>query len=273
MIVTPRLAHGAVREAVRSNCEKLDSMVESLRQTRIKAPSTYRRFDEWFRKYKKIYEPVALLIVFGKIGRRRGAFSAFTASFAEIGGEWELEIKQLCITFSPGEIEHVALKSLPVTISGHALERMFQRTASIQWSVVRDCLAGATLMFNAAVPAYVAAGCKQCAVPAEKGMLVGQVVDGKLMLRTFLPDVPLQPKWHTLLSDLNAFIADHKTAIGTSALADDEEAAYALKALLVEKKHSWLLEPYAPGVDQLQNAWRSRQSASSPDDCVSPASV
>ena len=87
MIVTQSLAHGAVREAVRLTSEKVDAMWKALERVGIDAPSTYRRFDEWFRKYRGIYERAALLIVFGKIGRRRGAFSAFTPAFEEVAGD------------------------------------------------------------------------------------------------------------------------------------------------------------------------------------------
>ena len=258
MFVTSSLAHGAVREAVRLTSEKSHAMWEALKRTGIQAPSTYRRFDDWFRKYRGIHEQAAMLIVFGKIGRRRGAFSAFIPLLDEVEGGWDLEIRHISLTFSPGHMERIGVERLPVTISGHALERMFQRTDSIQWGVVRDCLAGAALMLHTATAAYVAAGCRQCAIPAEKGLLVGQVVEGKLLLRTFLPGSALQPKWQTLLSDLNAFIARHRLAIETAALTPDDEAEIALRAFLRLRQHKWLFEPYLPGVDPLEDAWRSR---------------
>ncbi len=236
-------------------------MWEAFTRTPIRVPATYRRFDEWFRTQRRIHEQAALLIVFGRIGRRRGAFSAFTPQFQEAGGGWALEIKQLSVKFSPGRLEQLSLERLPVTISGHALERMFQRTDSIRWPVARDCLAGATLLLNVAIPAYVGAGCRQCVIPAEKGMLVGQVVEGELALRTFLPEPALQPKYQSLLSDLNRFIAQHKPAIETAALTPDDEPAIALKALLTLGKHKWLVEPYVPGVDAMKGAWRSRETA------------
>jgi len=98
-----------------------------------------------------------LLIVFGRIGRRGGAFSAFTPEFEEVEGGWDLKIRQLALKVSPGCLEQISWERLPVTISGHALERMFQRTNSIEWPVIRDCLASATLLLNAAIPAYIAA--------------------------------------------------------------------------------------------------------------------
>ena len=261
MFVTPSLAHGAVREAVRLSSEKSDRLWDALSRTQVGAPSTYRRFGEWFRKYHGLHEQAALLIVFGKIGRRRGALSAFTPVFEEVEGGWDLDIRRLSMIFSPGRLEHIGLERLPVTIAGHALERMFQRTDSIQWLVVRDCLASATLLLSASVSAYITAGCKQCAVPAEKGLLVGQVVEGKLALRTFLPEREISPKWRMLLSDLNAFIARHKLAIETSALTPDDEAATALKAVLTSRKYNWLFEPYVRGVDSMESAWRSRGPA------------
>jgi hypothetical protein len=143
---------------------------------------------------------------------------------------------------------------------------MFQRTGSIQWSMIRDCLADAALILNAAVPAYIGAGCKQCAVPAEKGLLVGQVVEGELALRTFLPELELQSKWQMLLSDLKNFPLQHKLAVETSALTADDDAVNALKTLLRLGKYKWLFDPYAPGLDLLDCAWRSKETVETPDD-------
>ena len=259
MVVTNSLARGAVREAVRLNKSRVDSMLASLRRERIRAPATHRRFDEWFRTQRHVYEEAALLIVFGKIGRRRGAFSAFWPQFREFEGAWMLDITHLSIVFSPGRLEQVGLELLPVSISGHALERMFQRTDSIQWVSVRDCLAGATLFLNAAIPAYIAARCNQCVIPAEKGVLVGQVVDGSLALRTFLPASALQPRWQTTLSDLNNFSVQHKLAIDTAALTSDDAASVALQELLTTAKYEWLRDRYAPGIDLMEEAWRSKE--------------
>lgn len=264
MLVTPSLASGAVKEAARSNSAAVSAMLNELKRRRIKAPATYRRFNEWFRTNRHLHEHCALLIVFGAIARRGGAFSAFMPLFQEGGGGWELEIRQLSVRFSPGQLEFVSLERMPVTISGHALERMFQRNGTIQWSMVRDCLAAATLLLNAAVPAYVAAGCRQCAIPAEKGLLVGQVVAGELALRTFLPALDLRPRWQSLLSDLTNFPVKHKQAVEVSALTSDNEAANALQTLLRSGKHDWLFDPYVPGVDARDEAWRSKESAGEP---------
>lgn len=273
MIVTPSLASGAVREAARSSSAAAREMLIALERTGIEAPPTYRRFDEWFRKHRVIHEQCALLIVFGKIARRRGAFSAFMPVFGEDSGGWELEIRQLSVKFSPGYLEHVSMKRLPVTISGHALERMFQRTGSIQWSMVRDCLADAALLLNAAIPAHVAAGCKQCAIPAEKGLLVGRVVGSELAFRTFLPGLALQPKWQMLLSDLTKFPVEHKQAVETSALTSDDEAESAMKTLLGSGKHKWLFEPFAPGVDPLNEAWHSKETTADAQDSLDDDSL
>lgn len=260
MLVTPSLASGAVREAARATSAAAKVLFNTLERKPFKAPETFRRYKVWFRRHRIIHEHCAVLIVFGTIGRRRGAFSAFMPVFEEDGVGWELEIRQLSLEFLPGDIELAAVRRLPVTISGHALERMFQRTGSIQWSTIRDCLAAAALLLNAAVAAYIAAGCKQCAIPAEKGLLVGQVVDGRLDLRTFLPELDLQPKWRKLLSDLSKFLVEHKQAVHTSALTSDDEAANALITLFSSERHKWLCEPYSPSVDPLNQAWRSKEA-------------
>ncbi len=263
MVITTSLAHGAVREAVRLNIAKVEAMLAAQKRSPFKAPATYRRFDEWFRLQRRIFEQAALLIVFGKIGRRRGAFTAFIPAFQETDGIWELEIEQLSVQFSPGHLERLHQERLAVTLSGHALERMFQRTESIEWPVIRDCLAGATLFLNAGIAAYTAMGCKQCAIPAEKGLLLGQVIEDRLALQTFVPGHELQPKYRTLMADLDQFVTRHHDAVETSALTSDPEAAAVLQELLSRGPHRWMMEPYTPGVDPGDKAWDSRIRAPS----------
>lgn len=261
MVVTPSLARGAVREAVRVNGAKWEGMHRELQRTRIKAPPTFRRFGDWFRTYRRIHEQVSILIICGLIGRRRGALTAFNPLFIEVGQGWVLKIQRVSLEITPGRVERFDSELLPVTIDGHALERMFQRTDSIKWSVVRDCLATAIMFMNTAIHAYGEAGCKQCALPAEKGLLVGEVVEGELALNTYLSATTLQPKWDKLLSDINIFGINQKDLIHVSALTGNVDAGVALTTVLGAGKHKWLLDPYARGVDRMEEAWRSRDTA------------
>ena len=263
MVITASLAHGAVREAVRLNIAKVEAMWDAQMRSPIMAPATHRRFDEWFRLQRRIFEQAALLIVFGKIGRRRGAFSAFIPSFQETDGIWELDIEQISVQFSPGRLERMDIEPLAVSVSGHALERMFQRTESIEWPVIRDCLAGATLFLNAGIAAYRAMGCRQCAIPAGTGLLLGQVIEDRLALRTFVPGHELQPRYRTLMSDLDQFMTRHHEAVEASALTPDPQAATVLQELLSRGPHKWMMEPYTPGVDPRDKAWDSRIRAPS----------
>lgn len=260
MHITPSLAHGVLREAILSTSKRAETLANVLARKKGRTPPTFRRFDEWFRVQRGIHEKAALLIVFGMVGRRRGAFSAFLPQFKESDGEWELDIKKLFIQFSPGCLEGFNFDRLQVTISGHALERMFQRTDSIHWAVIRDCLASATLFLNAAIPAYVAKGCKQCVIPAGKGLLVGHVTEGELRLRTFLPNSNLQPKWQSMSSSLGKAVSQQQDAFNAAVLISDEDATDGIKRLLDQPEFKILHTEYFPGVDRMEAAWRSKET-------------
>lgn len=258
MVVTVSLARGAVRAAAETQSRASAEALARCDKVGFEPPATLRRFAEWFRKQRTIHEKHALLIVFGMIGRRRGAFSAYFPHFEEIDTEWNLSIHRLHLEISPGKFDAMDQTELPAKISGHALERMFQRTNTIEWAVIRDCLAGATLFLNAVAAAYVDSGCKNCAIPAEKGMLVGQITDGILHLRTFLPDSQLNPKWQSLYDELLAFSASNRAAINSAALAPDDAAGRLFSELLKSGKRGWLFVPYVPGNDPMEDAWRQK---------------
>lgn len=261
MVVTVSLARGAVRAAAERQSRLSATALAQLKKLGYEAPATLRRYAEWFRKHQAAHEKHALLIVFGMIGRRTGAFSAYLPQFQEIDGAWNLGIHLLQFEFSPGNLQSVEMRRLPVRISGHALERMFQRTNTVEWPVIRDCLAGATLFLNAAMAAYRDSGCRRCAIPAEKGTLVGQVADGVMNLRTFLPDSNLSPKWQSLYDDLRTFAANNTEEINRAALAPDDHASRLLGEVLKLGKFRWLSLPYSPGHDPLEDAWASKGAA------------
>ena len=258
MVVTQSLAKGVVREVIRNQYQTREELVARIRRVRIKPPSTKRRFADWFRERVSIHEKEALLIAHGMVGRRTGAFAAYSLNFVENEKEWSATIAILYIEFSPQRIERIVSETLPVIISGHALERAFQRTDSIDWSVVREYLAGAVLFANAVASAWLASGCKQCAVLAEKGMLVGQIVDGTIHLRTFLPETQLGARWGALYCDLKDFLAEHEQMIHAAALGSNEDANLAFGNLLATGNRRWLYQPYVPGKDREEDAWRAR---------------
>jgi hypothetical protein len=262
MVVTQSLAKGAVREAMRRHIETGQDLFNRLRKTGIEPPSTRRRYAEWFRNHAAVFEKDALLIAHSVPNRRKGAFAAYRLESLESDGDWRVKITVLRIEFSPGRMERLDTETLPVTISGHALERVFQRTDSIDWRVIRDYLAGAILFANAVGPAWLKSSSQQCAVLAEKGMLVGQVVDHALRLRTFLPETQLGVRWEALYRELNAFSAEHKQAINAAALGLRDEASIAFNQFLESGRHRWLFRPYIPGEDVEEDAWRRQEPAS-----------
>ena len=266
MVVTQSLAKGVVREVIRRQCETRGELIARIKKVRIRPPSTKRRFAEWFRERVSIHEKEALLIAHGMVGRRTGAFAAYSLNFVESESDWRGRIAILYIEFSPQRIERIVSETLPVIISGHALERVFQRTESIDWKNVRDCIAGATLFANAVASAWLASGCKQCAVLAEKGMLVGHVEDDAIHLRTFLPETQLGARWEALYRDLKDFSEEHEEMINAAALGSNEDASLAFSHFLESGKHRWLFQSYVAGKDCEEVAWRAREQALARED-------
>lgn len=257
MVVTPSLAKGAVREAVRKQGETSRQLLDLMRKTVLKPPSTKRRYAEWFRKQTAFHERDALLIACGMSGRRTGAFAAYSLGFLGTDLSWTAHISMLRIECSPGQINDIESETLPLTISGHALERLFQRTDSIDWGIIRGYLAGAALFSNAVAQAWLESGSEQCAVLAERGMFVGQVVENSLRLRTFLPETDLGARWGALYDDLKRFSDEHEHQISLAALGLREEANSAFSKVLESGSHRWLFRPYSPGDDPEDEAWRS----------------
>jgi len=265
MVVTQSLAKGVLREVVRKQSDTREELSARMRIAGLRPPSTKRGFAGWFRERVAIHEREALLIVHGMAGRRTGAFAAYSPTFLEHDSAWTVQISLLYIEFRPGRIDRIETETLPVTISGHALERMFQRTDSIDWRITRDCLAGAVLFANAAARAWLESGCEQCAVLAEKGMLVGRIVDGTLHLRTFLPESQLGARWSALHRDLKAYSEEHKQAINAAALGSSDDVGNVFGQLLESGSHRWLFRSYAPGEDPDEDAWRAHELVQKPE--------
>lgn len=259
MVVTSSLARGAVRAAAETQSRAVADALARLKKGSLELPASLRRFARWFHKIHAMHENHALLIVFGMIGRRKGGFAAFLPQFEEIDNAWNLGISALHIEFSPGNLDAINQNELSVRISGHAIERMFQRANTIEWAVIRDCLAGATLFLSTVADAYVKTGCKRCAIPAEKGMLVGQIADEIIYLRTFLPDFQLSQKWQSLYEELLAFSANNAEAINAAVLVPDDEVVRLFGEILKSGRYGWLFQPYVPGYDLMEDAWRSSE--------------
>jgi hypothetical protein len=264
MIVTQSLARGAVRAAAARHSEAAARAYSRLVKSGVSAPVTLRRYGAWFRRHQGIFERDALLIALGWVSRRGGAFCAYSPAFEKSEKGWELGIRKLRIEFVPGDIVAIDEERMPVRVSGHALERMFQRINTIDWPVIRDCLAGATHFICAAGEAYASSDLRQCAIPADRGLLVGQVQDDELTLRTFLPDSQLNLKWQAIYEDLRRFRDENEKAMKQAALVPDPGLRARLRELIASGRHQWLRRAYVPGEDPLEDAWRLRVS-STPD--------
>lgn len=258
MVITDSLARGLVREAVAVQSRRARRAWEELNRARTPVPDSLRGFGKWFREQQRIFQSKAILIAYGTVGRRRGTFSSFMPAFVEAPRGWVLEIDRLTVAFTPGRLERLELERLPVTICGHALERIFQRVQTLRWTEVRDCLAGAVIFAAAAVEPYVSGGFRQCALPAERGLLVGQVERDRLSLNTFLPADDLNPKWAALLRDFRALLETQSQAFHVAAASASADPAHLVSECLQRERHRWLRMPYVPSADPMEDAWDAR---------------
>ncbi len=265
MVVTSSLARGLVRETVSTQSRRCAQAWEALRESRLRAPATFRGFRKWFAERERVFQTKAILIAHGTVGRRRGVFSVYMPAFRDDEEGWVLEIDRFSVEFEPGLIHSFTVGRLPLTVSGHALERMFQRGQTLSWSDVRNCLADAAIFSVVAVEAYLHAGYRQCAVPAERGLLVGQIDDRRLHLRTFLPSQDLNRRWQGLLEDFRGVLSTRTEAFKVAAAVGDDELVGVVGELLATPRHAWLREPYVPGQDPLERAWASRTPGGQPD--------
>ena len=194
MVITSSLARGLVRDAVARHSERCHRVWRRLSQSRLRAPASLRRFREWFETHQRAFQDGALLIAYGRVGRRRGVFTSFMPAFSQTDLGWVLMIDRLRIACEPGRIVQIDSTRLPLRVCGHALERMFQRGETIAWADVRDALADALVFYSGAHRAYAEGGYLQGPLPVSGGLLAGQFAEGVLELKTFLPDGTLGPR-------------------------------------------------------------------------------
>jgi hypothetical protein len=259
MIVTSSLARGLVCDAIARQSVRCNQVWARLHQSGVRAPASLRRFREWFEAHERTFQGRAALIMYGRIGRRRGVFTSFMPAFCEDDRGWVLRIDCLRIECEPGRIVDIRRTRLPLTVCGHALERMFQRGETLEWTDVRNALADALVFFSAAHSAYSEGGYLQGPLPVSGGLLVGQFADGVLELKTFLQDGTLRTRHAALLADFRALLADNAEAFHLAAACGDEDATGAVAACLLATRHRWLREPHEPGEDRIGEAWARRE--------------
>jgi hypothetical protein len=221
-------------------------------------PESLCGFRRWFLEHEQIFQGSAVLIVHGAVARRRGAFAAYMPVFHEGHRGWTLVFDRLRVEFAPGRMLSIGLDRLPLTASGHALERMFQRRETLDWSQVREALSDALLISCAAGEAFDEKRFRQCALPAGDGLLVGRVHGERLLLKTFLPGQDLAPRWAALLADYRALLNAYPETFGLAAACGHDLVTDEIRACLARPRHAWLRMAYVPGQDPCKAAWAAR---------------
>lgn len=261
MVVTSSLARGLVRDAIRRQSARCDAAWTRLRESGVRAPASFRRFREWFDRLDRTFQGRAVLIAKGHVGRRRGFFVSYMPEFDDEDRGWVMRLASLRIVCEPGRIVDFQISRLPLAVCGHALERMFQRGETVEWSAVRDALADGLIFFSAAHRAYVEGGYRQAPLPVADGFLVGELADGVLLCKTFLQAETLNARRAALLRDFRALLQNHFDAFQLAAACGDGEATPYVAACLAAPKHAWLRKPHEPGEDWVGEAWGSRELA------------
>jgi hypothetical protein len=257
MVVTSSLARGLLRDAIARQSVCSSQAWERANKAGLRAPPSLRRFREWFAAHERTFQSSAILIAYGKVGRRRCAFTSYMPAFCEDDQGWVLKVDCLHIQCEPGRILHVACKRLPITVCGHALERMFQRGETLAWADVRNGLADALVFFPPAYRAYAAAGYLEGPLPVSNGLLVGRLADGVLELKTFLQEATLRPRHADLLADFRGLLAANAEAFHFGVACGDPGAVGLVTDCITARQHRWLREPHRPGDDWVSEAWAS----------------
>ena len=127
------------------------------------------------------------LLVCARCDKRRAALHAILAQFAESPAGWWMKLQVLDISLRSGRVPELRLGTMPVRITGHALERVFQRTRTTDWRAVIAELEPAAVMMGWLYPSLRSMGFVQAAVQTRSGLLLGDVgPDGVVVFKTFL---------------------------------------------------------------------------------------
>ena len=173
-----------------------------------------------------------------------------------------LELRLIDIALRPGRIPEARIAEIPVRITGHALERIFQRTRSTDWRAVIAELEPVAVMTGWLYRPLIELDCAQAAVQTRSGLLLGTIGgDGRIVFKTFLrADEDDQPRYAELRRALWGFwIRNGGGRVLGEALFGPAET----QARLIEEAaellaaHPWIACRHLEGEDAEAQAWEA----------------
>ncbi len=262
MTLSPRHAQASLREAIRQHQVQQKRQLREFKRLMQHIPETLRGFAKGFKEHERINQKFALLIVNGRMGRRKAVWMFFHPVFDVDEDSFSLRFASVRIEFVPGKLRDVDFNDCPVEISQHALERAFQRIGSFHWTDVRACLSDMSIYLPFLPKAYFRLGYKQCVFPANQGNFVGIVDADEIYLRTFLPHGEDEKSRVMLVRDALATAYEANKVTIEEALVDTDpaavEGAIAVFQRALDKEEFWWLRlPYVPSVDPLKAAFET----------------
>jgi hypothetical protein len=127
------------------------------------------------------------LVVQALCDKRRGELHAVLADCAVSPAGWHVDLQLLELALRPGRLPALRIGDIGVRITGHALERVFQRTRSTDWRRVIAELEPAAIMMGWLQQPLSGLGYAQAAVQTRSGLLLGEVSgDRRIVFKTFL---------------------------------------------------------------------------------------
>ena len=262
MTLSPRHAQASLREAIRQHQAQQKTQLLEFKRLMRHIPETLRGFAKGFKEHERINQKFALLIVNGRMGRRKAVWMFFHPVFAVDEDSFCLRFASVRIEFVPGKLRDVDFSACPVEISQHALERAFQRIGSFHWTDVRACLSDMSVYLPFLPQAYFRLGYKQCVFPANQGNFVGIVDAEEICLRTFLSHGNNEKSRVMRVRDALVAAYEANKATVEEALIDTDPAAVdaaiaVFERVLDQAEFWWLRLPYVPSVDPLKEAFEA----------------
>ena len=186
-----RVLANVVRDAV-----KEIPTIATIQFNMFKVTKTCRNLDDLIIKTKKFFKSNSIFFAY-KTYNRETRMMFVIPRFHEVGSSWELRCEIGMLRLTKNEFDIMATDDRLI-FSGHALERLFQRSNVLSWEQVKY---NVTL----AVEHYLVLGYsdyiskyKQLILPTKDGAFIGVVTsnddNGKVSIKTFYTDKPNDTK-------------------------------------------------------------------------------
>ena len=266
MIISDGHARALLRTLVREHSARARGTVRSLGASLAALPEKRTRLAAFVEQLRGRLATDALLVI-ARHDKRRAVLHAVTTEVAESGSGWVLELRLIDIALRPGRIPEARIAHIPVRITGHALERIFQRTRSNDWRAVIAELEPVAVMTGWLYPPLIELGCAQAAVQTRSGLLLGSIGgDGRIVFKTFLrADEDDQPRYAELRRALWGFWIRNGggRVLGEALFGPPETQARLIEeAAQLLAAHPWLACRHAAGADHDRECWKRPREAS-----------